>query len=941
MILSAGGKIRAAAVYDDAVRSLAGRAFLVLWTVLVACSPRLHAQSVAARLGQMTLEQKAGQLFVAWSLSRASGDNHARLLRWVEEVGLGGVILSLGTVEDAAQLIPKLQDRAETPLLLAGDFEGGVWFRLDGATELGNQMLVGATRDAGLAEAMGRVTGEEARALGFHWVFAPVLDVNSNPANPIINVRSFGEQPALVSRLGRAFARGVRSAGLISCGKHFPGHGDVASDSHLELPTVPGDADRLRDVELRPFREAARDGLESVMTGHLAVPGLGERDDVPATLSKRILGDVLRGELGFTGLVVTDALDMGGVKNALPAEEVAVRALLAGADVLLMPPDPLAARTAVVAAVTAGRVPQARLDDAVRRILEMKQRVGLLDGGGRTAVNWRDQLQQPAAVALAKTLAARGPVLVRDRGEAARKVLGAGDGQTLLVTLVDQDEGQGATFARALDGPVAVDHGGSVRLSNASSTQQVSEAVAEIKAASNVVVAVYVKVREFTGGLAVPANLQPVLDALTESQQVVLVSFGNPYLAQSVPEADAYVAAFTRTQHVQRAVAAALRGRGRLVGRLPVSIPGVAPVGAGVSLRPPSQGDAIDDKLQARLQRELDAAVAARAFPGAVCVVARFGRVIARVAAGRLDYEADAPPARADTRYDLASLTKVCATTPAVLALVADGKVALDDPVQKWVPSFRGAGKEAVTVRHLLAHRGAVPAWNDFYRDLRGKDAVLAAAAAADLVDEPGVAEVYSDLGFMLLADVVEAAAGEPFDAFVARRVSDPLQTGAVFAPTSAPAIDAAPTERDVWRGRVVQGHVHDENAFAMGGVAGHAGLFATADGVSRYACSLLAGGAPVLSRALVEAATRRVDGSASGSRGLGFALLEGPSWAGTDVPRGAFGHTGFTGTSIWCSPLHDVSVVLLSNRVHPNRSNRKITDVRRRVHDAVIKWLD
>lgn len=889
----------------------------------------------------MTLEQKAGQLFVSWSLSRPSGDNHAQLLQWVEEVGLGGVILSLGTVGDAAQLIPKLQERAEIPLLLAGDFEGGVWFRLEGATELGNQMLVGATEDAGLAEAMGRVTGEEARALGFHWVFAPVLDVNSNPANPIINVRSFGEQPALVSRLGRAFASGVRSAGLISCGKHFPGHGDVSSDSHLELPTVPGDAARLRDVELRPFREAARDGLESVMTGHLAVPGLGERADVPATLSARILGDVLRDELRFKGLVVTDALDMGGVKDALPAGEVAVRALLAGADVLLMPPDPLAARSAVVAAVTAGRVPAARLDDAVRRILEMKRRVGLLGGGGRTAVDWRDQMKQPAAVALAETLAARGPVLVRDRGEAARKVLRAGDGQTLLVTLVDQDEGQGAAFASAIDGPVAVKRAGSIRLSNASSTQQVSDAVAKIASAENVVVAVYVKVREFTGGLAVPANLQPVLAVLTEEQRVVLVSFGNPYLVQAVPRADAYVAAFTRTEHVQRAVAAALRGQGTLVGRLPVSIPGVAAVGAGLSLRPLFRGDARDDELQARLQGELDGAVAARAFPGAVCVVTRRGQVVARVTAGRLRYEADSPPVRADTFYDLASLTKVCATTPAVLALVADGKVSLDDPVQKWLPAFRGAGKEAVTVRHLLTHRAGMPSWASFYKELRGKHAVLAAAAAQELVNEVGSVEVYSDLGFMLLAAVVEAAAGEPFDAFVARRVSGPMQTAAVFAPTSAPPIAAAPTERDAWRGHVVRGHVHDENAFAMGGVAGHAGLFATADGVSRYAASLLAGGGPVLPRALVEAATRPMGGVASGARGLGFALLERSSWAGSDVPSGAFGHTGFTGTSIWCSPRHDVSVVLLSNRVHPNRENRRITDARRRVHDAVIEWLD
>ncbi|MCA8975647.1 MAG: hypothetical protein KDC98_13075, partial [Planctomycetes bacterium] len=426
----------------------------------VLCLAAIPAQGEASHdaaeklLGSLTLPQKAGQLFMSWSLSRSEGDgesnNHSRLLRWVREAELGGVILSLGTVEDAASLIPKLQAAAKVPLLLAGDFEGGVWFRLQGATELGNQMLFGATRSEWLAEAAGRVTGEEARALGFHQVFAPVLDVNSNPDNPIINVRSFGEDPELVARMGAAFARGVRGTGLLSCGKHFPGHGDVDSDSHLELPTVPGDGERLRRVELRPFAVAAKAGLESVMTGHLAVPGLGEDPSVPATLSRLILGDVLRQELGFTGLVVTDALEMGGVKNAFPPGEVAVRALLAGADVLLMPPDPLVARAAVVEAVESGRVPMARLDDAVRRILQAKAKVGLLRGGGMVDPDWRAKVRTEASMRVADAIARRGLTLVRDRGELLP--LDPNDGRsTVAVVIADRDEGQGGTFAATID----------------------------------------------------------------------------------------------------------------------------------------------------------------------------------------------------------------------------------------------------------------------------------------------------------------------------------------------------------------------------------------------------------------------------------------------------------------------------------------------------------
>ena len=318
----------------------------------------------------------------------------------------------------------------------------------------------------------------------------------------------------------------------------------------------------------------------------------------------------------------------------------------------------------------------------------------------------------------------------------------------------------------------------------------------------------------------------------------------------------------------------------------------------------------------------------------------RHGEVTARVAAGKVSYDADAAPVDAATRYDLASLTKVCATTPAVLALVADGVVSLDDPVQKWVPGFVGAGKDAVTVRHLMAHQGGLPSYVRFFRSLEGREQILQAAAAEGLMLEPGTSVRYSDLGFMLLMAVVEAASGQRFEDFVAARVTGPFGMDAGFAPTAEAPIAAAPTEQDAWRGRVVQGHVHDENAFAMGGVSGHAGLFATADGVSRYASALLAGGGEVLPRALVEAAARPAGVSDDVTRGLGFQLLRSGTWAGTEVPAGTFGHTGFTGTSLWCSPRHDVSVVLLTNRVHPTRVNSQITSARRAVHDVVMGWL-
>ncbi|MFT4512371.1 MAG: beta-N-acetylhexosaminidase [Planctomycetota bacterium] len=898
-------------------------------------------------MAKLTLEEKAGQLFVCWTLSRPDGDNHEQMMKWVEQVCLGGVILSLGTVEDAATLIPKLQSKAKVPLLLASDFEGGVWWRLKGATELGNQMLVGASESEALSQAMGRVTGKEAKALGFHWVFAPVLDVNSNPDNPIINVRSFGEDPALVGKLGSAFARGVRESGLLSCGKHFPGHGDVDSDSHLALPTVPGDRERLMRVELAPFRAAAAEGLESVMTGHLAVPGLGEDPAVPATLSRKILHDVLREELGFTGLVVTDALDMGGVKNAVAPGEVAVRALLAGADVLLMPPDPLVARQAVIDAVRSGRVPMARLDDAVRRILEAKYKVGLFSGGGHVSPDWKSQLRTAESVSVADAIAKSGTVLVRDR-DGALQQLRQSHAKTLRVTLVDKEDGSGSAVGVAWPGP-------SIRLTDQSSAAEVAAAVVQISKAENLLVSLFVKVRELSGGIGLPAILDPVMQALRDEQNVAVVSFGSPYVVRNLPKADVFVAAFAATERVQAAVSTAL-ARGGFRGRLPVGIPGVAAAGFGLvdkqqpspmptalptakpaAMQSKSNSAAVDSDLVSAVAARLQQAVMDRATPGAVCMIAKNGKLIAQVAVGREDYAVDSPEVQPSTAYDLASLTKVCATTPAILGLVKNGQLSLDDPVQKWVPAFVGPGKDRVTVRHLMAHQGGLASYVRYFRTLKGKQAIVTAAAKEGLMSEPGRVVRYSDLGFILLMAVVEAASGKSFEEAVASSAF-PIATG--FAPTSCDAIDAAPTEHDDERGGVVRGYVHDENAYAMGGVSGHAGLFATANEVLTYGNRLLHGGEPWLTRELITLATQPAGITKDTTRGLGFQLLGSGGWAGTAVPEGTYGHTGFTGTSLWCCPRYGVCVVLLTNRVHPTRVNNKITAVRRAIHDIVLDSL-
>ncbi len=328
-------------------------------------------------LSTLSLEEKAGQLLMPWVLGDFAPEgstSQQRITQMVEEVGVGGVIVSVGSPTEVAVKMNELQGQADIPLLVAADLERGAGFRFDGAvylpgpidlggaTEFPSMMAVGATGDADLAREVGRVTGSEARALGVHIPFAPVLDVNNNPDNPIINIRSFGEDPGVVSRLGIAFTLGVQDAGGIATGKHFPGHGDTETDSHLELPVISVDRERLDSVELAPFQAAIDGGIGGIMTAHLYIPALTGDDRVPTTLSHEVLTGLLREDMGFDGLIFTDAMDMYAIDRGYRRQEAAVRAIEAGADVILMPPNPAAALEGIVSAVEEGRLPAERLD---------------------------------------------------------------------------------------------------------------------------------------------------------------------------------------------------------------------------------------------------------------------------------------------------------------------------------------------------------------------------------------------------------------------------------------------------------------------------------------------------------------------------------------------------------------------------------------------------
>jgi len=549
-------------------------------------------------LASLSLEEKAGQLLMPWMLgdfAPEGSESHQRVVELVEEQGVGGVIVSVGSPTEVAAKLNALQKRARLPLLVSADLERGAGFRLrgavhlpgaivlGGATEFPSLMALGATEDPELAYEMGRVTGREARAVGIHVPFAPVLDVNNNPDNPIINVRSLGEDPALVARLGRAFVRGVQSEGALATGKHFPGHGDTETDSHLALPVIRVSRERLESVELRPFQAAMDAGMRGVMTAHIAVPSLNGGDGLPSTLSREVLTGLLREEMGFQGIVFTDAMDMFAIDRRFGRGEAAVRALEAGADVLLMPPDPEAAREGVVEAVRSGRLPEERLDASVRRLLEVKEELGL-DRRRTVPVEGVPRVVGiPTHEAVAQEVADRSVTLLRnDRN--LLPLLGTRSARVLSVAYRRPSD---LLAGRYLNAGLRSRY---PRLVTAELWRDTPEEVYEglrrrARTSNLVVVSLHVTAVSYSGNVAVPEEVAEFIQDLAQARiPHVVISFGNPYLVRDFPDVQAYMLAWSGTEVSQKAAVQALFGAIPIQGRTPTGIPPFFEIGQGIQL---------------------------------------------------------------------------------------------------------------------------------------------------------------------------------------------------------------------------------------------------------------------------------------------------------------------------------------------------------------------
>src|SRR3954466_408169 len=555
-----------------------------------------HRRWIDRTMASLTLRQKIGQLMMPWvggEYAAIGSPEFEQVRKWVQDDEVGGLVLSIGLPLSYAAKLNELQTRARVPLLIASDMENGPGMRLGniyalpsmlpqgGGTVFPPVMALGATRSEDLAFKLGQVLGSEARAIGVHMVFGPVLDVNSNPLNPIINTRSFGENPELVSRLAEAYIRGARSTGLMTTGKHFPGHGDTDVDSHLDLPTIRADRAQLDSIDLPPFRAAVGEGIDAIMTAHIAVVGVEGANAGPATLSHGFMTGILRDEMRFPGVLFTDAMTMGGVAKRYGATEPLIMAVEAGADVLLMPRSIPDAINTILDAVKSGRLNEARIDASVRRILTAKARAGLRSGR-LVDLNAVDHVVDiPAHTAIADEVAARSITLAEDKLNLVPLVADSTK-KILSITYADQsDLVAGRTFNGELGARIKSIQ--ATRVDNRTTDAEYAALAAQADSAAVIVVSAYVSPREFAGSVETQGGFGPFVEKLALSgKPIIVISFGSPYLLSAFPSVSSYLLAWGGAPISQRAAVLALVGEREISGRLPISLPPGIPFGAGV-----------------------------------------------------------------------------------------------------------------------------------------------------------------------------------------------------------------------------------------------------------------------------------------------------------------------------------------------------------------------
>ena len=916
-------------------------------------------------------DEKIAQLMVIRAHSNLGPDHVAKVTNDIAKYNVGALCFFQGGPVRQALLTNTYQQLAKTPLMVTIDGEWGLGMRLDSVTRFPYQLTLGAMDDTALMHKMGVAVGEQCKRLGVHVNYAPVVDINNNPSNPVIGYRSFGEDKYKVAALGAAYTRGMQDAGIMACAKHFPGHGDVAVDSHYDLPVVNKTVSQLDSLELYPFRAQVAAGVGSVMIAHLFIPAVDNTANTATSISKNAVTGLLRDSLGYQGLTFTDALEMKGVAKYFPGGTIAVEALVAGNDMLCLPASVPETIAAVKKAIKQKRISWAEIDEKVRKVLYAKYRLGLsnmdpVELNNLTAeLNAKTDAVRYEVAMKTVTLLKQPAVAMPLKGKVAYVGIGASSTGTLGKKM--KAEYNADTFI--------ISHKGSDTEMN-----RIADAIAA-GSYDAVVIGIHNFSNRPSNNYDIPANSVRLWKKLNTSKSVTLV-FGNVLATASFCDAAGLYACYQDDDITQDVTAGILAGRLPVMGHLPVSVCSFA-YGQGI-VRPVATP--VSDSLHAGLgiidSIALDG-VAKRAYPGCVIIAVHNGEIIYHKAFGRYEYNSSSPLVTTESIFDLASLTKISATTMAIMKLYEEGRIDLKKRLGNYLPVVRGTDKASLSIEDVLLHQAGLVPFIQFYKEtIDASGAPLPALYSSDsrdsfrvrvaeglylrndwedtlmqrIVKSPvsrGHKYVYSDNDFIFLGKIVEAITGEPLDKYVQQQFYQKLgMTSTGFHPRDRFDIaQLVPTESEKnFRRQLIRGDVHDEGASMFGGVAGHAGLFSDAYDLAKLYQMLLNGG-ELNGQRFFDTATIRLFTSYQSDisrRGFGFDKPEKDNATRKDpypspsASPATYGHTGFTGTCVWVDPAAGLVYIFLSNRVYPSRDDNKLSqlNIRPKIQEALYRAL-
>lgn len=954
-------------------------------------SSRLPAEAwVDSVFKKLTPDQKIAQLMVVrGSAIDPKTKRPVLFTKETEEVvrkyNVGGVCMFQGGPKAQAVFINHMQKSAQTPILICIDAENGLGMRMDSVMPLPRQMTLGAMQDPAIMYRYGRLVGEQCKRIGIQVNYAPVVDVNNNPANPVINDRSFGEDKNIVAEYGIQYMRGMQDVGVMACAKHFPGHGDVAVDSHFDLPVIKKDKQQLESLEIYPFKKMFEAGVGSVMIAHLYIPAIDKTANRATSLSYNNVTKLLRKELNYKGLSFTDALEMQGVTKFFPAGDASVESLIAGNDMLCLPGDVSLSISKVKTAIKNNRLKWKDINDHVKKVLRAKYEYGLANLKPIDLANITEDLNHGIS-SMRRTVAENSLTLLRNNDRAIFPLMPRQFGRVAYVGIGLKKDNAFATRMRD-------DFGAHVYYYDYTLNENQAKAALElIKGRYDIVVTGLHSYSRFpANNHGVSSGALYLLQQLQEQTRSITFAFGNPYILANLCDPKVLVACYEDDSIVHEAAMDLLQGKIQPKGKLPVTVCPELKVGTGItslSILPdvdPSMAGINEQKL-GLIDSIVKDGMLHGAFPGAVVLVAKDGRIVYEKAYGQM---ASANPAPMTTRtiFDLASVTKICATTISIMKLYDDGRLDLNKPLGEFLPWVRGSTKESLTVKDILLHQAGLKSFIPFYRETIDtlKDGI---ASPSYYSQQPGdrynvrVAEslylrndwidtmytrilqsdlgpagkyVYSDNDFIFLGKIVETISGLPLDQYVKKTFYDPLEmTTTGFKPRERFALEQiAPTEQEPYfRKQLIQGDVHDPGAAMFGGVAGHAGLFSNARDLAMLSQLMLNEGMIKGMRFFKPETVRYFTAynSAISRRGLGFDKPEKDNYLRPEPYPASFasaetyGHTGFTGTCWWVDPTNNLVFIFLSNRVNatgPNFNKLGQMNIRGKVHDAIYQALN